>query len=279
MITGLCSPGPKYALPTTFAKASIKTKHPTWGTGGSGAFKDGRLRSEEVRFHSRRHMRVFIGHYGPGPQYDVPSSIGGATGNYIASTQRLLDNCAVATGHRATLSAADVGGQPIFNTTPGSHADATRRGGTAPALGCTNFWRSNVMVQPHERLTGVLRKDAPPNVWTEHKASLGQTKLQEEMKASLRERYREVPKAPFRMVTDMLAEPCAAPMGGQTGGKCHTRGAFLCLLHPCCSSHRGVSPRRRPLAANFGSGSCRTDYGGYGGVEAGWRESKIYKVT
>ena len=101
MITGLCSPGPKYALPTTFAKASIKTKHPTWGTGGSGAFKDGRLRSEEVRFHSRRHMRVFIGHYGPGPQYDVPSSIGGATGNYIASTQRLLDNCAVATGHRA----------------------------------------------------------------------------------------------------------------------------------------------------------------------------------
>ena len=213
MITGLCSPGPKYALPTTFAKASIKTKHPTWGTGGSGAFKDGRLRSEEVRFHSRRHMRVFIGHYGPGPQYDVPSSIGGATGNYIASTQRLLDNCAVATGHRATLSAADVGGQPIFNTTPGSHADATRRGGTAPALGCTNFWRSNVMVQPHERLTGVLRKDAPPNVWTEHKASLGQTKLQEEMKASLRERYREVPKAPFRMVTDMLAEPCARSQG------------------------------------------------------------------
>lgn len=240
LIAGLASPGPKYELPTCFAKACVKSKYPSWGASGTESLKSGRYRCEEVRFQGRRHMREMVGHFSPGPQYDVPGSIGGSTGNFIASTQRMLDNCAQATGKRVTLSAADLGGRPVFNTTQGSHADATRRGSTVAVGDSTAYWRSATMVQPRERRQGPS-PIGHPQVWFEPKGSLGQTKIQEGLKASLRETWREVPSQPFRQVGDITADP--------------------------------------PLASVFGSGNCRTDYGRVGGMDRGWRESKIQGYT
>ena len=97
-------------------------------------------------------MRELIGHFSPGPQYDLPSIMGGATGNYTGATQRLLNNSAAATGHRVTLSSADLGGRPVLHTTMGSHADATRQGSTIAASQSTAFWRSATMRQPGESI-------------------------------------------------------------------------------------------------------------------------------
>ena len=236
MIPGLSSPGPKYTLPGSFEKAKEKSKHPTWGGGGAEAFKSGRFRCEEVRFHSRRHMREMVGHFSPGPLYDVPGTVGGATGNFIASTDRLLSHKADLTGTRVKLSAADVGGRPCFNTTSGSFADGTRKGGTAQAEGVTAYWRSATMVQPNE-WTMAPTSFGGRQIWVENKDTFKQTKLQDEMKASLKERWRDVPSRPFRQVPDMLADP--------------------------------------PLAFVFGPGKARTDYGKIGGMDRDWRESKI----
>lgn len=76
------------------------------------------------------------------------------------------------------------------------------------------------MLQPHERIQGPKPAGAR-QIWYEQPSELGRTKVQDELKASLAERWREVPKKPFRMTTDMMADP--------------------------------------PLASNFGSGNCRTD--------------------
>ena len=164
-------------------------------------------------------MREFIGHFSPGPQYDLPGIMGGATGNYTGATQRLLNNSAAATGHRVTLSSADLAGRPVLNTTPGSHADATRQGSTVAASQSTNFWRSATMRQPGERI--YPQPAGGKQTWYESASGLAQTKVQDELKASLAERWRAMPKKPFRMTTDMMADP--------------------------------------PLACNFGSGNCRTD--------------------
>ena len=220
MLEGLASPGPKYTLPTCFAKATIKSKHPSWGRTGIESLKSGRFRCEEVRFQGRRHMREMVGHFSPGPQYDLPGIMGGATGNYTGATQRLLNNSEAATGHRVTLSSADLGGRPVLSSTMGSHADATRKGSTLAASHSTAFWRSATMLQPHERIQGPKPAGAR-QIWYEPASELGRTKVQDELKASLAERWREVPKKPFRMTTDMMADP--------------------------------------PLASNFGSGNCRTD--------------------
>ena len=220
MLEGLASPGPKYTLPTCFAKATIKSKHPSWGRTGIESLKSGRFRCEEVRFQGRRHMREMVGHFSPGPQYDLPGIMGGATGNYTGATQRLLNNSEAATGHRVTLSSADLGGRPVLSSTMGSHADATRKGSTMAASHSTAFWRSATMLQPHERIQGPKPAGAR-QIWYEQPSELGRTKVQDELKASLAERWREVPKKPFRMTTDMMADP--------------------------------------PLASNFGSGNCRTD--------------------
>ena len=96
------------------------------------------------------------------------------------------------------------------------------------------------MVQPKER------RQAPTpfgsrQIWREYPEMLGQTKLQDELKKSLTDRWRAVPDAPFRQVVDMRADP--------------------------------------PLASIFGSGHCRTDYGGIGGMDKRWRESKIQGYT
>lgn len=232
---GLASPGPKYTLPTCFAKASMKSKHPSWGRTGIEALKSGRFRCEEVRFQGRRHMREMVGHFSPGPQYDLPGIMGGATGNFTGATQRLLNNSAAATGHRVTLSSADLGGRPVLHSTMGSHADATRKGSTMAASHSGAFWRSATMRQPHERV--FPQPAGARQIWYEPASELGRTKVQDELKATLAERYREMPKKPFRMTTDMMADP--------------------------------------PLACNFGSGNCRTDYGAVGGCDLDWRESKI----
>lgn len=237
MIAGLASPGPKYLLPSSFQRASTKSKHPLWGSAGPESLKSGRYRCDEVRFQGRRHMREMVGHFSPGPQYDVPGTIGGSTGNFIAATKEMLGRVSQFTGQPVVkLSAADLGGRPAFNTTSGSFADAGRRGSTAAGEGSTAYWRSATMVQPREHLQGPSSQGAR-QVWMEEKDALGQTKLQDDLKATLRERWRQVPSAPFRMVPDMVADP--------------------------------------PFASVFGPGNCRTDYGGIGGLETKWRESKI----
>ena len=220
MLCGLASPGPKYALPTCFAKAAIKSKHTSWGAPGTVSLKAGRFRSEEVRFQGRRHMREMVGHFGPGPQYDLPGMMGGSAGNYTAATKKLLLHSEQATGQRVTLSSADLGGRPVLNSTMGSHADATRRGSTGAATHSTAFWRSASMIQPHERRQGLTSAGAG-QMWYEQQSELGRTKMQDELKASYRERWRKEPALPLRMVSDMMADP--------------------------------------PLASNFGSGNCRTD--------------------
>lgn len=237
MLPGLSSPGPMYTLPSSFDRAAEKPKHPTWGGAGAVAFKSGRFRSEEVRFQGRRHMREMVGHFSPGPMYDVPGTVGGATGNFVASTDRLLGHKADLTGTRVKLSAADVGGRPCFNTTSGSFADGARRGGTAQAEGATAFWRSATMVQPNERTMAPASFGGGHQLWVESKDAHKQTKLQDEMKASLRERWRDVPSQPFRQVADLRADP--------------------------------------PLAFVFGPGRCRTDHGSVGGMDRDWRESKV----
>ena len=237
MIAGLSSPGPKYDLPSTFQRASSKSKHPIWGSAGPESLKSGRYRCEEVRFQGRRHMREMVGHFSPGPLYDVPGSVGGSTGNFIAATKEMLGRVSQFTGQPVVKrSAADLGGRPAFNTTLGSFADGGRRGNTAAGQGSTAYWRSATMVQPREHLQGPSAVGAR-QVWMEDKEALGQTKLQDDLKATLKERWRQVPSAPFRMVPDMVADP--------------------------------------PFASVFGPGKCRTDYGGIGGIEKGWRESKV----
>ena len=93
-LTSLAAPsldaGPIYHLPGTFAKASVVSKHPTWGRVAGNSLKSGRFRADEVRFCSNRHQRELLGHFSPGPQYKVPSAIGGACGNCAAHHERLF---------------------------------------------------------------------------------------------------------------------------------------------------------------------------------------------
>ena len=74
---GLNSPGPIYQLKGSFEKAAAKSSHPSWGRHGPHSLKMGRFRCEEVRFQGRGHMRELHGHFSPGPQYNIPTSIGG----------------------------------------------------------------------------------------------------------------------------------------------------------------------------------------------------------
>lgn len=89
LISGLASPGPKYELPSSFAKAARVAKHPTLGPSTVHSLKNSRLRCQEVRFFGSRHMRELQGHFSPGPQYGLPSMIGGSRGGSRGGELRL----------------------------------------------------------------------------------------------------------------------------------------------------------------------------------------------
>ncbi|KAL1495581.1 hypothetical protein AB1Y20_016942 [Prymnesium parvum] len=240
-LEGLHSPGPIYTLPSSFAKASIRSRHPTWGHHGPTAMKQGRQRCEEVRFYGRGHLRELQGHFSPGPQYSVPGSIGGAAGNYTHASVRL----AAAVPHsraRQTLCASALGGTACFTHTRGSFTDEGRIHGFEPAHAGTNYWRSATMLQPEE--PELLSKAATreyKQTWHESAGSLRASKVQDELKRKLAERSRTLPKMPFRQVQDYRADP--------------------------------------PLASVLGSATGHSDFGVLGGMDLQWRESKIQGYT
>lgn len=146
---GLNSPGPIYQLPGSFEKAAARSKHPIWGHHGPHSLKQGRFRCEEVRFMGKRHMREMQGHFSPGPQYNLPSFVGGSVGNFVASNNRLA-NTAPANGGRVKLSASDLGGAPSFTLTQGSFSDSKRLRDFEPKETGAAFWRGATMLQPAE---------------------------------------------------------------------------------------------------------------------------------
>ena len=241
-LPGLSSPGPAYNLPGSFVEACKKSSHPTWGRHGPGSLKSGRFRQDEVRFTSRRHMREFLGHFSPGPQYNLPTTVGGADGNSRAANARLLSIPATAVGgRRVSLSAADLSGADAAYAR-GSFSDATRPGAPEHAKGSTAYWRASSMLQPNEN---TFHNSAPipsfRQVWHEDpNGALANTALQDDIKASMAARWRPAPSKPRRQMADFSAEP--------------------------------------PFATNFG-GECRDDFGVVGGVDTRWVTSKVSGVT
>ena len=172
LIPGLESPGPIYVLPGGFVKAATKTKHPTWGTHEALSLKSGRYRTDEVRFTSNRHMREMYGHFSPGPQYALPGTIGGTTGNYNAAAERVQQLSVPARGPdlanaampyastisgtagsappTAKLSATQLGGTMNYTMTHGSFSDPNRTGSGVALEGNTEYWRSATMLQVAE---------------------------------------------------------------------------------------------------------------------------------
>jgi len=256
LIPGLESPGPIYQMNSCFDRAKSKSKHPTWGPSTQISLKQGRFRDDEVRFTSARHMRDMLGHFSPGPQYGLPGAVGGAHGNEKASAARLasqtplartlnLDAAAMpypsvyaATGRGGKLTAADLGATEQFNLTRGSHADPQRNGGTEEIEKSTDYWRTPTMLQlnePNRYNAGPYPAVQQP--WHMTPTMAGETQGQEDVKQALRERWRPTPKLPKRQVGDMRADP--------------------------------------PLATVFGSTQAHEDFGGIGGMDRGWRESKV----
>ncbi|KAL3911362.1 MAG: hypothetical protein SGPRY_008726, partial [Prymnesium sp.] len=142
---GLHSPGPMYVVPGSFTRAAERSKHPTWGRHQRLSLKMARYRSEEVRFLGKRHMREMQGHFSPGPQYALPTTIGGSEANFTASLALLASRTST-----SKLSATELGGSPHFKMTRGSFTDVKRLHDFDPASTGTAFWRSATMLMPKE---------------------------------------------------------------------------------------------------------------------------------
>ena len=97
----------------------------------------------------RHHMRELQGHFSPGPQYNLPSTVGGSVGNFVESSSRLA-NTAPANGGRVKLTASDLGGAPSYTMTQGSFSDNHRLTDFAPKETGNAYWRGATMMQPHE---------------------------------------------------------------------------------------------------------------------------------
>jgi hypothetical protein len=65
-----------YGTASTFEGARRVPAFPTWGQPSKPPLKFGRDRASEVRYVTSRHAEMLRGHYSPGPQYMVPSTIG-----------------------------------------------------------------------------------------------------------------------------------------------------------------------------------------------------------
>jgi len=263
-VPGLVSPGPIYDLPGAFEKASVVSKHPTWGRGAGPSLKTGRFRTDEVQFCSHRHQRAMYGHFGPGPQYNLPSTIGGAWGNAVASNERIqrmlpqggaplhipampYRNAAsvggamgsLAEGSGTTkLSSTQLGGGDAFMMTRGSFADPERKGGTTQLQQSTEFWRSATMLQPEEpnfQNTGPFKERPQP--WLATSAQVTNCEVQDDIKRELRQSWRPEPRMPRRQVPDRMADPV--------------------------------------LANVFGSNIKRDDFGQTGGMDRQWTTNKV----
>ena len=119
LIPGLHSPGPSYALPEMCfknAKQATKTGKPTWGPPPRhDSQKLSRARIDEVRYVGPHHMREFMGHFSPGPQYTLPGGIGGAPGNAFKSAETLQKlTKKFAPKRTVTLSPTQLGFEPLF---------------------------------------------------------------------------------------------------------------------------------------------------------------------
>jgi hypothetical protein len=241
---GLGSPGPIYNLPGAFDKAALRSKHPTLGRHATDSLKGGRFRCEEVRFYSGRHQREKIGHYSPGPQYLLPGTVGGSTGNLYASTVRLS---ALAPqqwmgqrpGGRVTLSAMELGAyEPAFTLTTGSFADRHRPGGTSSGEGCTAYWRSAAMLQPNEQ-TFYNSGPHPERhaSWHESGEALSDVALQDDQ-CTLREgRFRPPPRASLRQARRLPQAAHRKPTRLTPGHTRHTPRASSHKRNPHASRH------------------------------------------
>ena len=264
-LPGLASPGPCYVLPGTFERAAVKSATPTWGYHSAKALKGGRYRDDEVRFASRRHMREMLGHFSPGPQYNLPSTIGGGAKNLAVAESRLVatvppeDHAALrksalpyttywgntslsmsstAPGGTAKLSASDLGAHASFTMTSGSFADPERAGG--PPAHSTEYWRTATMITPGERSFGNGGATGG-GAWHYAPSQLGASKAQQEIRDACAASWRPQPSKPRRQVLDMRADP--------------------------------------PCATVFGSSAAHTDFGVVGGMDREWRESKVQGYT
>jgi len=212
-------------------------------------------------------MREKYGHYSPGPQYSIPGTMGGAAANANAATERLATTNPAATftrlasaampytslhpptqpgsnGAGCKLTATQLGGTANFVMTSGSFADHTRPGGTGAVSGSTEYWRSATMLQPKE--PDFHNSGPRPHTqqrWHMTEDQARDTREQDAIKQSLRERSRPDPKAPRRQTADFRSDP--------------------------------------PNATVFGSGHAHSEFGKLGGLEGEWRESKVagYKST
>jgi len=265
LIPGLESPGPIYVLPSCFDRAAVKSKHPTWGHRAPESLKSARYREDEVRFTGHRQMREMLGHFSPGPQYSLPPTLGGATGNANAASERVAgtapasstftDLSAAAMPYTslisgdmsngrgtAKLNATQLGGTANYVLTRGSFADHQRWGGTEPLKDNTDFWRSATMLQSEElnfHNAGQHPRQAQP--WHRTQEQAHDTREQDSIKHSLHDRCRPDPLQPRRQVRDYRADP--------------------------------------PLANVFGSAHAHSDFGTIGGLERNWRESKVSGYT
>jgi len=240
---GLNSPGPVYNLPGSFEKAAKVAKHPTWGQHDKYSLKNSRMRSEEVRFFGRHHMRELTGHFSPGPQYNVPTTVGGGVANFRAASTRLAGT-APANGGRVKLTQSDLGGGPSYTLTRGSFSDKARLQDTLPEPknSGTAFWRNATMMQPNE--PNLLNSGPRPDLvqtWHEDADLLHDTKTQRELRAEPAARSRPPPRLPYRQTMDRQNDP--------------------------------------PFASVFGSATSHTDFGVLGGMDRSWKESKVKGYT
>mmetsp|Transcript_53161 Transcript_53161/g.119332 ORF Transcript_53161/g.119332 Transcript_53161/m.119332 type:complete len:307 (-) Transcript_53161:440-1360(-) len=236
---GLSSPGPIYALPSSFEKAKTVSKHPTWGQHGSHSLKNSRSRCEEVRFYGRHHMRELAGHFSPGPQYNLPTTVGGGVANFKAFQSRLAST-APANGGRVKLTQSHLEGPPSYTLTRGSFSDCARLDGTLaePMDVGTAYWRRATMLQPKE--TNPINSGVRPDfarTWNEGQETLADTKTQRELIQELKTRQRPPPRMPLRQTMDKQSDP--------------------------------------PFASVFGSVVSHTDFGVLGGMDTAWKESKV----
>ena len=256
LIRGLISPGPgMYHLPgMCFADAAKQKARPTWGPPPKyDSQKLSRARVDEMRFISNDHMREMRGHFSPGPQYTIPTTIGGAQGNsftYQKSLQKrnekLLGGSHGKTADRGVLHPAPHGAEPIFKLTPGSYADQTRasRPATSPrsrGLPPQAFWNKATTAQDHEFHSQLDKANAQADrkPWVE--ASRHSCYGHELQDGAEKHYYTDRNRSPSRKPLRQLADACADP----------------------------------PLANVFGSLNSKDFLGTIGGIDREWRESKV----
>lgn len=180
LFPGLNSPGPIYNLPGSFEKAAVVARNPTWGPHERYSLKNSRTRADEVPFIGRHHMRDLAGHFSPGPQYNLPTTVGGGVANFTANSARLACT-APANGGRVKLTQTDLGGGPSYTLTSGSFSDKKRLKDTLPDPkdSSTAFWRGATMLQPTEpnHVNSAPRPDLA-QTWHEVPEVLADTKTQ-----------------------------------------------------------------------------------------------------